>query len=93
MKRAMGANHTQKHDYLLASSMWPLKNKLKHMKDLLSFLVFIFFATIVAANSFNASNAKNILLKGTGCNVEIKNTGNALWKLDLLYCDVTHTET
>gem|GEM_PF-5107667 len=28
MKRAMEANHTQKHDYLMASSMWPLKNKL-----------------------------------------------------------------
>ena len=35
MKRAMGANHTQKHDYLMVSSpegsgqaMWPLKNKL-----------------------------------------------------------------
>jgi hypothetical protein len=35
MKRAMGANQTLKHDYLMASSpegsglaMWPLKNKL-----------------------------------------------------------------
>ena len=26
MKRAMGTNLKLKHDYLMASSMWPLKN-------------------------------------------------------------------
>ena len=28
MKRAMGTNLTPKHNSLMASSMWPLKNKL-----------------------------------------------------------------
>ena len=39
MKRAMGVNHTLKHNYLMASSMWPLKNKLFTHEILYYFII------------------------------------------------------
>ncbi len=52
----------------------------KTMKNLLSFLVVLFFANIVTASNFSAPNPKNIFLKGTSLNIEISNSGNVLWK-------------
>lgn len=58
MKRAMRANRTRKHDYLMSSSpvgskqaMWPIKTYYNHMKKILPILLLSLFTVTLFAQS------------------------------------------